>query len=107
MALPSAPFRQSQCNPPATDAKSLSNGSTSISRVACTACGGFGCPGITATFHIFNRLQVTKFSLLNSAPNGLKYMDIRRLFLHGRFQVNGLGRYCKYLIFFSTTKRNL
>ena len=51
---------------------------------ACAACGGFRrLRNTAATFHILYRLQVTKFSLLKSAPNGLNYMDVRRLFLHG------------------------
>jgi hypothetical protein len=51
---------------------------------ACAACGGFRrLRNTAATFHILCRLQVTKFSLLKSAPNGVNYIDIRRLFLHG------------------------
>ena len=72
----------------ATGAKFLT--AASVSRGACAACGGFGCARNTATtFHVFYRLQVTNFSLLKSAPNGVNYIDIRRLFLHGRFRVSG------------------
>ena len=57
----------------------------SFSRVTRAVCGGFRCACTTATtFDRFYRLQVTNFGLLKSAPNGLNYMDIRRLFLHGR-----------------------
>ena len=53
-------------------------------RVARGACAGFRCARTTATtFDVFYRLQVTNFGLLKSAPNGLNYMDIRRLFPHG------------------------
>ena len=54
-----------------------------VSRRACAACRGFGCARNTATtFHVLYRLQVTNFSLLKSAPNGVNYIDVRRLFLH-------------------------
>jgi len=69
----------------ATDVKFLT--AASVSRRACAACGGFGCTRNTATFHVLYRLQVTNFSLLKSAPNGVNYIDIRRLFLHGRFRL--------------------
>jgi hypothetical protein len=56
-----------------------------VSRGAFAACGGFGCArNSSTTFHVFCRLQVTNFSLLKPAPNGVNYIDIRRLFLHGR-----------------------
>ena len=62
-----------------------------FSRVARAVCGGFRCARTTATtFDIFYRLQVTNFGLLKSAPNGLNYMDIRRLFLHGRCRLPDL-----------------
>ena len=55
-----------------------------FSFVARAVCGGFRCARTTATtFDILYRPQVTNFGLLKSAPNGLNYMDIRRLFLHG------------------------
>jgi hypothetical protein len=55
---------------------------------ACAADGGFRrLRNTAATFHILCRLQVTKFSLPKSAPNGLNYMDVRRLFLHGPFRL--------------------
>ena len=67
----------------ATDAKFLTT--ASVSRGGCAACGGFGGARNTATtFHVLCRLQVTNFSLLKSAPNGVNYIDIRRLFLHDR-----------------------
>ena len=70
----------------ATDARFLTV--TPVSRGAWAACGGFRRARNTATtFHVFYRLQVTNFSLLKSAPNGLNYMDVRRLFLHGRFRL--------------------
>ena len=54
-------------------------------RGAGASCGGFGFARNTATtFHVLCRLQVTNFSLLKSAPDGVNYIDIRRLFLHGR-----------------------
>jgi len=54
-----------------------------FSYVAHAVCGGFRCARTTAAaFDIFYRLQITNFGLLKSAPNGLNYMDIRRLFPH-------------------------
>ena len=62
-----------------------------FSCVARAAGAGFRCARTTATtFDIFYRLQVTNFGLLKSAPNGLNYMDIRRLFLHGRCRLPDL-----------------
>jgi hypothetical protein len=58
-----------------------------VSRSACAACGGFGCARNAASFHVLDRLQVTNFGLLKSAPNGVNYIDIRRFFLHGRFRL--------------------
>jgi acyl CoA:acetate/3-ketoacid CoA transferase alpha subunit len=53
-------------------------------RGASVACGGFGCASNSATtFHVLYRLQVTNFSFLKSAPNGVNYIDIRHLFPHG------------------------
>jgi len=61
---------------------------SSNSRDACAACGGFGLAANTpAAFDVFYWLQVTNFSLLKSAPNGVYYIDIRRLFLHGLFRL--------------------
>jgi hypothetical protein len=68
--------------PAATDAKFLT--ATSVSRGACGS--GRACNTAT-TFHVLYRLQVTNFSLLKSAPNGVNYIDIRRWFLHGRFRL--------------------
>ena len=66
----------------ATDAKFLTG--ASVSCCACAACGGFGCALNTATtLHVLYRLQVTNLGLLKSAPNGVNYLDIRRLFIHG------------------------
>jgi hypothetical protein len=66
----------------AADAKFLT---ASGSRGACAACGGFGFARNTpATFYVFYWLQVLNLSFLKSAPNGVNYIDIRRLFLHGR-----------------------
>jgi len=57
---------------------------TAFSRVALAACRGDRHARSTGTaFDIFYRLQVTNFGLLKSAPNGLNYMDVWRLFLHG------------------------
>jgi hypothetical protein len=61
---------------------------SSDSRCACAACGGFGFARNTAaTLDVFYWLQVTNFGLLKSAPNGVNYIDVRRLFLHGRCRV--------------------
>jgi len=61
---------------------------SSNSRDACAACGGFGLARNTpAAFDVFYWLQVTNFSLLKSAPNGVYYIDIRRLFLHDLFRL--------------------
>ena len=69
-----------------TDAKFLT--AASGSRGACAACGGFGFARNTpATFYVFYWLQVLNLSFLKSAPNGVNYIDIRRLFLHGRFRL--------------------
>jgi len=58
---------------------------------ACAACGGFRrLRNTAATFHILCRLQVTKFSLLKSAPNGVNYIDIPGLLLHCRFFRNNV-----------------
>ena len=65
----------------ASDATFLTR--TSVSRGAWAACDGFRRARTATTFHVFYRLQVTNLSLLKSAPNGLNYMDVRRLFLHG------------------------
>src|SRR5262245_10355965 len=53
-------------------------------RDGCSVCDGFGFARNTApTFDVFYWLQVTKFEvLLNSAPNGLKYVDIFWVGLH-------------------------
>ena len=54
----------------ATDANFLT--AASVSRGACAACGRGGFPrSAPTTFHIFYWLQVTNFSLLKSAPNGV------------------------------------
>jgi hypothetical protein len=54
-------------------------------RGACAAFGGFGFARNTAaTFDVSYWLQVTNFGFLKSAPNGVNYIDIRRLSLHGR-----------------------
>jgi hypothetical protein len=67
----------------ATDAKFLT--AASVSRGACAACGGFGFARNTpATFYVFYWLQVLNLSFLKSAPHRVNYIDIRRLFLHGR-----------------------
>ena len=81
MTLPSAGLLQSQCNYRRSDAKFLTV--APVVRGARASCGGFRRAG-AATFHVFLRLQVTKFSFLESTPNGLNYMDILRLSLHGR-----------------------
>ena len=75
-------IQQSTCNPRRYfDAKFLT--AALVSCRACAACRGFGCARNTATtFHVLYRLQVTNFSLLKSAPNGVNYIDVRRLFLH-------------------------
>jgi hypothetical protein len=57
-------------------------------RGAGASCGGFGfARNTTATFDIFNWLQVTaNFSdvpLLQSAPNRPDYIDVWMLWLHG------------------------
>ena len=58
---------------------------------ACAACGGFRRLRTTAaTFHILCRLQVTKFSLPKSAPNGVNYMDIPGLLFHCQFFRNSV-----------------
>ena len=67
-------------NPASSDAKFLTR--ASVSRGAWAAYGGFRRARTATTFHVFHRLQVTNLSLLKSAPNGLNYMDIRRLLLH-------------------------
>src|SRR5215472_14575028 len=65
----------------ATDARFLTV--TLVFCGACAACGGFRrLRNTAATFHILYRLQVTKFSLLKSAPNGVNYIDIPGLLLH-------------------------
>jgi hypothetical protein len=74
-----------RANTAASDAKFLTR--TSVSRRAWAACDGFRRARTATTFHVFYRLQVTNLSLLNSAPNGLNYMDVRRLFLHDRFRL--------------------
>ena len=53
---------------------------------ACAACDGFGFARNTATtFDVFYWLQVTNFDVLvNSAPNGLDYIDILGLCLHAQ-----------------------
>ena len=80
----------------------------SFSRVACAAFGGFGRDRATATaLDIFYRLQVTNFGLLKSAPNGLNYMDIRRLFLHGPLQITGRTITRKYLFALSIKKGDI
>ena len=52
--------------------------------VAYAACDGFGFARNTATtFDVFYWLQVTKVDvLLNSTPNGVKYVDIFGVGLH-------------------------
>jgi hypothetical protein len=58
---------------------------------ACAACGGFRrLRNTAATFYILCRLQVTKFSLLKSAPNGVNYIDIPGLLLHCQFFRNNV-----------------
>ena len=75
VTVPYAGFRKGSAIAAASDAKFLT--AASGSRSACAACGGFGCARSTATaFHVLYRPHVTNFSLLKSAPNGLKYMDI-------------------------------
>jgi len=71
----------------ATDTRFLTV--ASVSRGAWAACDGFRRARTATTFHVFYRLQVTNLSLLKSAPNGLNYMDVRRLFLHDRFRLRG------------------
>jgi hypothetical protein len=57
-------------------------------RGTCAASGGFGFARDTAaTFDVFYWLQVTNFSFLKSAPNGLNYIDVRRFPLHNRFRL--------------------
>ena len=81
--MPFAGFGKASAITAATDAKFLR--AASVSRGACAACGGFGCARNTATtFHVLCRLQVSNFSLPQSAPNGVNYIDIRRFSLHGR-----------------------
>ena len=83
MNVPRAGLRQSHCNHrPRLKLLTVAL----FPRVARGACAGFRCARTTATttFDIFYRLQVTNFGLLKPAPNGLNYMNIRRLFPHGR-----------------------
>jgi hypothetical protein len=83
MTEPYAGFRKASAITAATDAKFLT--AAFVSCGASAACGGFGCARNTGTtFHVLYRLQVTNFGLLKSAPNGVNYIDIRRLFLHDR-----------------------
>jgi hypothetical protein len=70
----------------ATDARFLT-----VAPVFCGACGGFRrLRNTAATFYILCRLQVTKFSLLESAPNGVNYIDIPGLLLHCQFFRNNV-----------------
>jgi hypothetical protein len=86
MTVPTLNSGKASATTAATDVRFLT--AASVSRGACAACGGFGCARDTATtFHVLCRLQVTNFRLLKSAPNGVNYIDIRRLFLHGRFRL--------------------
>jgi len=62
--------------------------------VACASCGasvgcaGFGSRNTATAFRVFHWLQVTNFSLLKSAPNGVDYTYIRRrLPLHSRLML--------------------
>jgi hypothetical protein len=81
--MPFAGFGKASAITAATDAKFLT--AAFVSRGAFAACGEFGCfRNPPTTFHVLCRLQVTNFSLLKSAPNGVNYIDVRRLFLHGR-----------------------
>jgi hypothetical protein len=75
-------------NTAATDTKFLT--AASVSHGACAAYGGFGCALNAATFHVLARLQVTNFGLFKSAPNGVNYIDVWRLFRHNRFKVTRL-----------------
>ena len=73
----------------ATDARFLTV--APVFCAACAACGGFRrLRNTAATFHILCRLQVTKFSLLKSAPNGVNYIDIPSLLLHCQFFRNNV-----------------
>ena len=86
MTVAFAGFGKASALTAATDAKFLT--AAFVSCGACAASGGFGGASNTATtFHVLCRLQVTNLSLLKSAPNGVNYIDIRRLFLHGRFRL--------------------
>jgi hypothetical protein len=83
VTVPYTGFSKARAIPAAIDAKFLT--AALVSCRACAACRGFGCARNTATTsHVLYRLQVTNFSLLKSAPNGVNYIDVRRLFLHGR-----------------------
>ena len=85
VTMPFTGFGKASAITAATDAKFLTT--AFVSRRACVACGAFGGACYTATtFHILYRLQVTNFSLLKSAPNGVNYIDVGRLFLHSRFR---------------------
>ena len=67
----------------------------------------FRCARASATtFDIFYRLQVTNFGLLKPAPNGLNYMNIRRLFAHGHRTFTGLAITRRCLVDLSITKRD-
>lgn len=85
MTIPFTGFGKASAITAAIDAKFLVT--ASVSGRACAACGGFGGARYTATtFHVLGRLQVTNFSLLKSAPNGVNYIDVLRLFLHSRYR---------------------
>jgi hypothetical protein len=84
MTLQSAGLRKVSAITTATDANFLTT--APVSRSARAAYGGFRRARTTATtFHIFYRLQVPNFSLLQSPPNGVNYIDIRDLILHCHF----------------------
>ena len=60
---------------------------------------GFGCARNTpTTFHVFYWQQVRNFSLLKSAPNGVNYIDVRRLVLHAVVELSGLIKYSQHFI---------
>jgi hypothetical protein len=85
MILRSAGLRQSQFNHRYCR-QILTAGS--VFRGPCAAGRGFGrACNVATTFHVLYRPQVANFSLLNSAPNGVNYMDIRSLFLHRGFRL--------------------
>jgi len=82
--VPSTGFWQSQCNHRRYRRQILLTGACVPH--ACAAAGRFGCACATA-FHVFYRLHITNFSLLESTPNGVNYMDIGRFSLHGGFRL--------------------